>query len=107
MIYADTKQGVETKRKAFIRKWRLKCPAVAASLVEAGDKLFTFTRFPKSQWKSIRTSNAIVSVACASAACSRALAQPRPLCGLARANAVGPAPAFGAEAVALAAFFGS
>jgi putative transposase len=59
MIYADTKQEVETKRKAFIRKWRLKCPAVAASLVEAGDKLFTFTRFPKSQWKSIRTSNAI------------------------------------------------
>jgi putative transposase len=59
MIYADTKQEVETKRKAFIRKWRLKCPAVAASLVEAGDKHFTFTRFPKSQWKSIRTSNAI------------------------------------------------
>jgi putative transposase len=59
MIYADTKQEVEAKRKAFIRKWRLKCPAVAASLVEAGDKLFTFTRFPKSQWKSIRTSNAI------------------------------------------------
>ncbi|MGA3341864.1 MAG: transposase, partial [Methylocella sp.] len=30
-----------------------------ACLEEAGDKLFTFTRFPKSQWKSIRTSNAI------------------------------------------------
>ena len=59
MIYADTKQEVEAKRKAFIRKWRLKCPAVAASLEEASDKLFTFTRFPKSQWKSIRTSNAI------------------------------------------------
>jgi putative transposase len=59
MIYADTKQGVEATRRAFIRKWRLKCPAVAASLEEAGDKLFTFTRFPKSQWKSIRTSNAI------------------------------------------------
>jgi putative transposase len=59
MIYADTKQGVEAKRKAFLRKWRLKCPAVAASLEEAGDKLFTFARFPKSQWKSIRTSNAI------------------------------------------------
>ena len=59
MIYADTKQEVETKRKAFLRKWRLKCPAVAVSLEEAGDKLFTFTRFPKSQWKSIRTSNAI------------------------------------------------
>ena len=59
MIYAGTKQEVETKRKAFLRKWHLKCPAVAASLEEAGDKLFTFTRFPKSQWKSIRTSNAI------------------------------------------------
>jgi transposase-like protein len=59
MIYAETKQEVEAKRKAFIRKWRLKCRAVADSLEEAGDKLFTFTRFPPSQWKSIRTSNAI------------------------------------------------
>ena len=59
MIYATTKQEVEAKRKAFIRKWRLKCPAVADSLEESGDKLFTFTRFPQSQWKSIRTSNAI------------------------------------------------
>jgi transposase-like protein len=59
MIYAETKQMVEEKRKAFIRKWRLKCRAVAISLEEAGDKLFTFTRFPPSQWRSIRTSNAI------------------------------------------------
>jgi transposase-like protein len=59
MIYADSKQAIEAKHKAFIRKWRLKCRAVAYSLEEAGDKLFTFTRFPKSQWKSIRISNAI------------------------------------------------
>jgi putative transposase len=59
MIYAATKQEVEAKRMAFVRKWRLKCRAVAGSLEEAGDKLFTFTRFPPSQWKSIRTSNAI------------------------------------------------
>src|SRR6202008_2983631 len=59
MIYAATRGEVETRRKAFIRKWRLKCRAVADSLEEAGDKLFTFTRFPPSQWKSIRTSNAI------------------------------------------------
>jgi putative transposase len=59
MIYAKTKEEVEARRKAFIRKWRLKCRAVADSLEEAGDKLFTFTRFPQSQWKSIRTSNAI------------------------------------------------
>ena len=37
MIYAATKQEVEAKRKAFIRKWRLKCRAVADSLEEAGD----------------------------------------------------------------------
>jgi putative transposase len=59
MVYADTQQEIEAKRKVFIRKWQLKCPAVAVSLEEAGDKLFTFTRFPKSQWKSIRTSNAV------------------------------------------------
>ena len=59
MIYAKMKSEVEERRKAFIRKWRLKCRAVADSLEEAGDKLFTFTRFPQSQWKSIRTSNAI------------------------------------------------
>jgi putative transposase len=59
MIYADTKQEIATKRTAFIRKWRLKCKAVADSLEEAGNKLFTFTRFPQSQWKSLRTSNAI------------------------------------------------
>jgi putative transposase len=59
MIYAATRAEVEARRKAFIRKWRLKCRPVADSLEEAGDKLFTFTRFPPSQWKSIRTSNAI------------------------------------------------
>jgi putative transposase len=59
MIYAETRQAIEARRTAFIRKWRLKCRAVADSLEEAGDKLFTFTRFPPSQWKSIRTSNAI------------------------------------------------
>ena len=44
---------------AFVRKWRLKCRAVADSLAEAGDKFFTFTRLSKSQWKSVRTTNAI------------------------------------------------
>jgi hypothetical protein len=54
MIYAGSKLEIEAKRKALIHKWRLKCRAVADSLEEAGDKLFTFTRFPKRQWKSIR-----------------------------------------------------
>jgi putative transposase len=59
MIYADTAAEIETRRKAFLRKWRLKCRAVAHSLEEAGDRLFTFTRLDPSQWKSARTTNAI------------------------------------------------
>jgi hypothetical protein len=40
MLYAKKiAQGIETRRKAFIRKWRLKHRAVADSLEEAGDRL--------------------------------------------------------------------
>src|SRR4249919_2422104 len=59
MIYAATPEEIEARRKAFIRKWRLKHRAVADSLEEAGDRLFTFTRLPPSQWRSARTTNAI------------------------------------------------
>ena len=59
MIYADTAKAVEARRRAFLRKWRLRCPAVAASLEEAGDRLFAFLRLPPSQWKSARTTTAI------------------------------------------------
>ena len=59
MVYAETAAQVETRRKAFLRKWRLKCKAVADSLEEAGHRLFTFTRLDPSQWKSARTTNAI------------------------------------------------
>ena len=59
MIYATTSEGIESRRKAFIRKWRLKHRAIADSLEEAGDRLFTFTRLPPSQWRSARTTNAI------------------------------------------------
>lgn len=37
MIYADTPREIETRRRAFIRKWRLKCRSVADSLEKAGD----------------------------------------------------------------------
>lgn len=59
MIYAETAAEVETRRKAFLRKWRLKCRAVADSLEEAGERLFAFTRLNPLQWKSARTTNAI------------------------------------------------
>jgi transposase-like protein len=59
MIYAATREEMEVRRKAFIRKWRLKHHAVADSLEEAGERLFAFTRLPPSQWRSVRTTNAI------------------------------------------------
>jgi len=59
MIYAETSQKIEARRKAFVRKWRVKHRAVADSLEEAGARLFSFTRLPPEQWKSARTTNAI------------------------------------------------
>jgi putative transposase len=59
MIYAASREEIEVRRRAFLRKWRLKHSAVAESLQEAGDRLFTFTRLPPSQWRSARTTNAI------------------------------------------------
>jgi putative transposase len=59
MIYAATAEDIEQRRKAFLRKWRLRHRAVVDCLEEAGDKLFAFTRLPPSQWKSARTTNAV------------------------------------------------
>jgi transposase-like protein len=59
MIYAATCEEIAARRTAFICKWRLKHRAVADSLEEAGDRLFSFTRLPPSQWRSVRTTNAI------------------------------------------------
>ena len=59
MVYADSCDKVEQERARFLRKWRLRCKAVVNSLEEAGDELFTFLRFPQSQWKALRTTNAL------------------------------------------------
>ena len=59
MIYGDTVTAVEQARARFAKKWRLRCPAVLKSFEEAGDELFTFLRFPPSQWKALRTTNAL------------------------------------------------
>lgn len=59
MIYADTVSAVDHERARFTKKWQLRCPAVVESLKEAGDELFTFLRFPPSQWKALRTTNAL------------------------------------------------
>jgi putative transposase len=59
MIYAETRTLVDQARTRFTKKWRLRCPAVVECLEEAGDDLFTFLRFPKTQWKALRTTNAL------------------------------------------------
>ena len=59
MIYATSREAVEKARVAFLRKWKLRCNAVSASFEEAGDELFTFIAFPLSQWKALRTTNAL------------------------------------------------
>ena len=59
MIYSETVAAVEQARARFTKKWQLRCPAVVESLKEAGDELFTFLRFPRSQWKALRTTNAL------------------------------------------------
>jgi putative transposase len=59
MVYAETRALVDQARARFAKKWRLRCPAVIECLDEAGDDLFTFLRFPTSQWKALRTTNAL------------------------------------------------
>jgi transposase-like protein len=41
MIHAGTAEAVAARRTAFLREWRPECRAVADSLEEAGDELFT------------------------------------------------------------------
>lgn len=59
MIYGETRPLVEQARARFVKKWRLRCPAVVEGLDEAGEDLFTFLRFPRAQWKALRTTNAL------------------------------------------------
>jgi len=62
MIYAENCQAVEQQRQRFVKKWKLRSPAVIESFEEAGDALFTFLKFPRSQWKALRTTNALERV---------------------------------------------
>ncbi|HKX46234.1 MAG TPA: IS256 family transposase [Planctomycetota bacterium] len=59
MMHARTAAEVVARRKAFLAKWKLRCRPVATSLEEAGERLFTFVRYPPEQWRSLRTTNAI------------------------------------------------
>lgn len=62
IVYADDKQAAQRAYAAFVRKWAKEAKGVVDSLEEAGEKLLTFFDFPKSQWKSLRTTNGIERV---------------------------------------------
>lgn len=43
--------------EGFLTKWWALCLAVAWSVEEAGEELLTFYEFPRSMWRSLRTTN--------------------------------------------------
>jgi transposase-like protein len=59
IVYAESLEQAKKAYRDFISKWKKLAPKVVVSLEEAGDELLTFYRFPKSQWKSLRTTNSI------------------------------------------------
>jgi transposase-like protein len=59
IVYAETPEAAQAAYKAFLAKWKRTAEGVARSLEEGGEELLTFLRFPKSQWKAIRTTNVI------------------------------------------------
>jgi transposase-like protein len=59
IVYASTHDAARAAYATFERTWGKRCPGVVMSLREGGDELLTFFRFPKAQWKTLRTTNAI------------------------------------------------
>jgi transposase-like protein len=59
IVYASDEEKARAARSRFITTWKRRCPAVAESVLEAGDELLTFFQFPPSQWKVLRTTNVI------------------------------------------------
>ncbi|MGH9779709.1 MAG: IS256 family transposase [Candidatus Acidiferrales bacterium] len=59
IVYAESVEQAKKAYGEFVSKWKKLVPKVVASLDEAGEELLTFFRFPQSQWKSLRTTNAI------------------------------------------------
>ena len=59
IVYATNADAAHVAYTAFERTWAKRCPGVVTSLREGGDELLTFFRFPKTQWKTLRTTNVI------------------------------------------------
>lgn len=59
IINADGIEQAKSAYAAFMRKWSRKAESVARSLEDAGMDLLTFMRFPKAQWRSLKTTNIV------------------------------------------------
>lgn len=59
IVYAETLPAARAAYQAFVRKWSKLSAEVVKSLEEAGEELLTFMQFPESQWRALRTTNAI------------------------------------------------
>jgi transposase-like protein len=59
IVYAPSGERARVAYTDFERKWSKRCPGVARSLAEGGEELLTFFSFPRAQWKTLRTTNAI------------------------------------------------
>jgi transposase-like protein len=62
IVYAANEAEARRAWLRFTAKWGRELPQVVTSLEEAGSALLTFFRFPPSQWKTLRTTNAIERV---------------------------------------------
>ena len=59
IVRADSLEEAQKAYDAFTRKWKPLCEGAVKSLHEAGTELLTFYRYPRRQWKSLRTTNPI------------------------------------------------
>jgi len=57
IVIAFSLAEVREAYKRFVEKWRTLSKGVVESLEEAGSELLTFYYFPKTQWKSLRSTN--------------------------------------------------
>ena len=99
MLSAENAEAIAKKRKAFLNMWYVKCEAVAASLEEADDHLFTFKRLPVAKDPHARLAGAAATCAARSPtqngrapSFSARFGIERDLCGFFSASADAPIP---------------
>jgi putative transposase len=56
---APSARAAEAAHARFLETWRSRCPGAVKSLLEAGADLLTVFRFPESQRRGLRTTNAV------------------------------------------------